>query len=784
MSTEAQIIAVGGGKGGVGKSSIAANLAVAFAGMGHRTVIVDLDLGGANLHTLFGIRVTDRGIGDYLFKPKSKDLATYALPTGIENLGLIPGNGFIPGIANIEHSKKAKIIRALGNLDADYILLDLGAGTSYNVIDFFSITRAGIVVTLPEPTAILNAYEFLKNVHFRMIQNAFKYRTNAANALKEYKITEKQDQGGSVAALLARLCEDDPEAAEELAAICADFKPALILNMNRGPHLPMARSIQDICRNYLSIEVAYLGAVTYDEAMRKSLLAMRPVLMSEPKAESARCLRAIAHKCENVQWLSSSAEEAILDEAAREDDAGEDGADQSQDEQPPPVPLSIDGRDEMELSSLVGNFFALSHSELKARTPAVKPVEPKPDQTEATRPEEADSSHEPADAKTPAESPDCTVFADELLDATPAGHIDFFDTLDNLKIGARINEEIRTPQFIAIGVDEEELEVEAPSRWALLFRKSIHREQSELIDLVNEILQVPMANNIKAYIRSLAQRAPAVDIVGRAWQQIGLQMVHSLHANEAPLAFAASLPVLTGDIAAQNNYAASLIAANKLIKPAQEPLHKICEQEPDEAAPYFNMGLVAYYEEHHAMAAEWFAAAREKEAQPLFAWFMQAYCLYLARDFHEAAAEFEAIARENPYVFETVFNSGLAQLQSGRYAQAINHFSAVLDLAPEDAEAYACRGWAHWNAENGEDALRDFTHAIDIELENLTFRTARGLISFKMGKFDIAIGDIQIITKLVPHNQEFQFLRAEIRKMIHGPEKPSNRRESSTFPPI
>ena len=293
------IVAVGGGKGGVGKSLISSGIATALALKGKSTVCVDLDLGGANLHTFFGFRSVDKGIGDFLFQPDSRNLEDYSVECQIPNLRIISGSGFIPGIANLYYFQKLKILRALKRLNFDFVVLDLGAGTSYNVIDFFSITRSGIVVTNPEPTAILNAYEFIKNVLFRIFSRSFKQGHIALEIIEAHKFGENQQQGSSVRELLEQLSHVDAEAASKVKKICQEFKPCLVLNMVRSLEhsKAIASNLMDICRNFLDIELKYLGAVPRDDMISKELVRLKNVMLSCPDAKATKAISELAEKC-------------------------------------------------------------------------------------------------------------------------------------------------------------------------------------------------------------------------------------------------------------------------------------------------------------------------------------------------------------------------------------------------------------------------------------------------------------------------------------------------------
>lgn len=170
---EPEIWAVGGGKGGAGKSVLSTLLAYWLAKMGKKTVLADLDLGGANIHTLLGIRNPQTSLGDFIAKRKPA-LEEVSINTQVENLSLISGTSEILTSANPVYAQKIKIIRNLRRLNAEYIVLDLGAGSSYNVLDFFLMADKKITVLSPQPTSIQNGYAFLRNAVYRKLSFACK----------------------------------------------------------------------------------------------------------------------------------------------------------------------------------------------------------------------------------------------------------------------------------------------------------------------------------------------------------------------------------------------------------------------------------------------------------------------------------------------------------------------------------------------------------------------------------------------------------------------------------
>ena len=132
----AYILSIGGGKGGTGKSFITANLGVLLANQGRKVLLIDLDLGASNLHTLLGVKNPKPGLGQFLNKA-TKNLDHVIAPTMFENLSLISSMNCPLEVANLFYAQKLKIIRAIQKLPYDHILLDLGAGTNFNTLDFF-----------------------------------------------------------------------------------------------------------------------------------------------------------------------------------------------------------------------------------------------------------------------------------------------------------------------------------------------------------------------------------------------------------------------------------------------------------------------------------------------------------------------------------------------------------------------------------------------------------------------------------------------------------------------
>jgi flagellar biosynthesis protein FlhG len=168
LASNATVIPVAAGKGGVGKTQIAANLAIALAQAGKKTIVVDLDLGGSNLHTHLGLPNRNPGLGDYL-RTRKAELDELLVDTGVPGLQFIPGDARSPFMANIAYQQKRRLLRHLRALEADYLVLDLSAGASFNSLDFFALAPSGLLVTQAEFPSIMNMLSFLKQFVSRRI---------------------------------------------------------------------------------------------------------------------------------------------------------------------------------------------------------------------------------------------------------------------------------------------------------------------------------------------------------------------------------------------------------------------------------------------------------------------------------------------------------------------------------------------------------------------------------------------------------------------------------------
>jgi len=273
-----QIWAIGGGKGGVGKSTVSILLAFWLARMGKRTILVDVDLGGANLHTLMGIKSPPRTLNDFVTK-RFDSLEEVCIDTDVENLRLICGASDVLTLANPHVAQKTKIIHHVNKLAADYIVLDLGAGTSFNVLDFFLVAQKKVVVLTPQPTAIQNAYAFVRNAVYRRLS-----RLSSQQPALQALIKSAMDAGNELEVKtirdLLQIVEDisGTEIMEYLQREIDAIRPEIITNMVTTPKDKNAgRVIQLVSEKYLMVHPTNLGGVVYDKQINVMVSDMIPL---------------------------------------------------------------------------------------------------------------------------------------------------------------------------------------------------------------------------------------------------------------------------------------------------------------------------------------------------------------------------------------------------------------------------------------------------------------------------------------------------------------------------
>ncbi|MBF0397854.1 MAG: AAA family ATPase [Desulfobacterales bacterium] len=295
MEISKRIVAIVGPKGGVGKTTISANLAIALSNLGKEVIAVDLDLGASNLHTIFGLKQPKFRLDDFILN-KVKSLSDIVCETHLKNLGIICG-GDIPGIANLDYNKKLKLIRNLSDLKGDFILLDLGAGASNNVVDFLIIAKEGLLITTPEIPSLLNVYSFIKTMIFRRLNLQFKKNNAIIELLEQAKDFNANPHLKTMEGFLTYAKKIDVEASKSIEKILDNFKSIIIVNRVKSEQdANSGKVIQNLMSQYLNIKTSTIRTIREDNNVQIAIAKMKPVILHAPESLFAKDMSIIARK--------------------------------------------------------------------------------------------------------------------------------------------------------------------------------------------------------------------------------------------------------------------------------------------------------------------------------------------------------------------------------------------------------------------------------------------------------------------------------------------------------
>jgi len=296
MTLMKTILPIASGKGGVGKTILSANLGVCLARAGKTVVMVDLDLGGSNLHTCLGVRNNKAGLGNYIYR-QEESLESLIVETSQRRLFLIPGDSLLPGTANLPYFRKLKIMKELDRLVADFVILDLGSGSAYNTVDFFLTSPSGLVVITPETTSILNAYSFIKTSLFRMVFRSFPSRSAERTLINDFSAGRIEGSDTSFSSLIERLSHISDASGSTAREQSAAFAPRVVLNMGTtAQDIATGGKLRKIARRNLNIEVEFIGFVRRDELVSRSIQKRTPMAELQPDSAFTHSVDQVARK--------------------------------------------------------------------------------------------------------------------------------------------------------------------------------------------------------------------------------------------------------------------------------------------------------------------------------------------------------------------------------------------------------------------------------------------------------------------------------------------------------
>jgi flagellar biosynthesis protein FlhG len=286
-----KVVAIGGGKGGVGKTVLAASIGMGLAMLKRQVVCIDADFAGANLRNALGIRNPEKTYGDFLLRGEPLESVLTPYP-GMESLRILCGADGAVESSQMPHAKKEKLIRHLRRLDADFIVIDLGAGSHYAILDLFLEADLGIVLINPDPLSILESYNFVKQAFFRKLLREFHDDPDGVlPIIKRHANAETYKNPSGLEQLLGELNPSHPEARLRIETVLGRFHPALLINKaGREEDEANGLAVRAAARDLLGVDMPYLGKIRRDDAVVTSLEAMEPFISHDPKCGASRDL--------------------------------------------------------------------------------------------------------------------------------------------------------------------------------------------------------------------------------------------------------------------------------------------------------------------------------------------------------------------------------------------------------------------------------------------------------------------------------------------------------------
>ena len=286
VEKEDKIWAIGGGKGGTGKTFITSAMGTYIAGKGKRIILIDIDIGGANLHSFLGISRPKKSLTDFFEAGAS--LNKLAVKTGIDNMSLITGDIHSLASDNIKFTQKLKLFRHIMKLNKHYVIIDLGGGSHNNTIDTFLMADKKIVILEPEITSVENMYHFIKNALFRKLRMS----------LREYgfkdiveQMWERREEYNikSLRELMDCIRDNFSYVGDIIDKELSDFKLYLILNKIRSSDdILIGSSMKSIFMKYLGVDTKFVGFVEYDDSVWRSIRERRPFMLNYSLSRSAK----------------------------------------------------------------------------------------------------------------------------------------------------------------------------------------------------------------------------------------------------------------------------------------------------------------------------------------------------------------------------------------------------------------------------------------------------------------------------------------------------------------
>ena len=290
-----RVVAVGGGKGGVGKTFLSSNLAASLARMGYRVVAIDTDIEGPNLHTWFGVPNPRTSLADFV-SGRADQVLSLVSETPIPGLGLLAATHGNLAAAQPDEERRAELLRQLRAIPSDFVFVDCGAGAHAANVDYFLAGHDGLLVLHPEPTSVENTYTFIRAAFYRRMQQAMQ-KHDVRERVRE-AMDQRNERGIRTPLQLLREVEQmDPEEGARFVDTMRGFRPRLVVNeVGSTEDIKLGFAVRSVCRKFFGIEADYLGYLNRDPAVLDAVRRKAPLLDLHPESDAGIYLRRIARK--------------------------------------------------------------------------------------------------------------------------------------------------------------------------------------------------------------------------------------------------------------------------------------------------------------------------------------------------------------------------------------------------------------------------------------------------------------------------------------------------------
>ena len=272
---------------------VSANLALLLAKTGKKVCLIDLDLGGADSHILFGLLNPKKTLTAFLTRKTNTIDDIVHTFYSYNGLKLIPGTGETLQTANMTYQEKQRLLRGVSQLEADILIIDTGAGTSYHGLDFFMYSDIQICITQPDPTSILDMYTFLRLATIRKVLSTFLSQSEIGVALKRHNFNTLTE--------VFQLAEKTERGAKKKVQLALKyFHPLLIINRDSENNKVNKIKLKKMVAKYLTIDIPELGEIPVDNHVNQALKAFMPVCELYPSSPASLALVTIAEKTAQI----------------------------------------------------------------------------------------------------------------------------------------------------------------------------------------------------------------------------------------------------------------------------------------------------------------------------------------------------------------------------------------------------------------------------------------------------------------------------------------------------